>query len=224
MIKCHYQNCKKQYKKANYWYENHLLIKHGLINQTSIKYWIITLFVAFMAGGLVYFSFYAKPSWFNIINGPQLRIDFYKELKEVEGNKSIVIDLTNEGGIDLHNVKANLNIACYDGYNQDKVDYGTQTFEKPSYHILANSEPKQIYFRNEKLISRIKNQEGKSCADSVFIAVIYPLVNETPKNLTRVFIFEYTEKNKSITSETLQYYKKLSVSICWYCEYTLTVQ
>lgn len=223
MIECPYQNCKKQYKSPNYWYENHLLIKHRLISQTSVRYWVITLIIAFISGGLVYFSFYAEPSWFDKIIGPQLRIDFYNELKEIEGNTSIIVDLTNQGGIDLHNIKANLNITCYDGYNQDKINYGTEIFEKPSYHILTNSEPKQIYFRNKKLISRLKNQKDVSCADSVFIIVRYPLVNETLKNVTRVFIFEYTEKNKSITSKTLQDYEKFEVPICWYCEYTLEI-
>lgn len=223
MIECPCKNCRKRYKKANYWYENHLLIKHGLVNQTSIKYWVITFLIAFIAGGLVYFSFYAKPSWFDLVRGPQLRIDFYNELKNIERKPSIAMDLTNEGGIDLHNIKANLNIACHTGYNKDKIDYGTETFEKPSYHIPANSEPKQIYFRNDRLITRIKNQEGVSCADSIFIIVIYPLVNETPENLTKVFIFEYTEKNKSVTSKTLQDYKRFKVSLCWHCEYVLTI-
>lgn len=223
MIKCQYYNCNKEYKKANYWYQHHLLIKHGLATKVPLSYWIINILIALIIGVLIYFIFSAEPSLYEILIGPKLRVDFYDELKEIDNKTSIIIDLTNEGGIDLHNVKAQLNVSCYDGYNKAQVYYGPETFEKPSYHIIADSEPKQIYFRNEELIKRLKNQKNVNCADSLFLIFIFSVINETSTGLDRILVFKYLEDYKSLTLETIDDYKKFNESLCWYCDYMLKV-
>ena len=155
--------------------------------------------------------------------GPKLRVDFYDELKEINNKTSIIIDLTNEGGIDLHNVKAKLNVSCYDGYNKAQVNYGPETFEKSSYHIVTNSEPKQIYFRNDELIKRLKNQKNTNCVDSLFLIFIFSVKNESSTKLDSVLVFEYLEDAKSINLKVIDDYKKFNESLCWYCDYILKI-
>jgi|GEM_PF-2038923 len=214
--------CNKKYR-SRFWFENHLLFRHGFIKH-SAKTILVDIFLAgFLLPTIIYFTFYAEPSLWDHIAGPKLRIDFYDAPVRLHNDSVILVDLTNEGGIDLHNIKATFNVVCKDGYNKDKIDYGTSEFDEPSYHLLRRSPSKQIYFRNEKLIERIDNQKNVSCSDSVIEVFEFRKVNDTLMNLENVYLFKYLEKEKSIKTEEFEDYRNVTFGLCWYCDYTINI-
>ncbi len=176
-------NRKKELEQKNY-HVNLILLFIGIISIILLLYQI---------------------GFFDSLIGYKLRIDFYQKPRIINGNESIIVDLVNEGAFDLHNLKAKLSYHCYDATKAGH-DYslGEAFFDEPSYHLLKNDKPRQIFFRDKQLIDVMDNEHNKNCSDAIFSIIAFDTNNESELKFDYLMIFRYYKETDSIISEKFE--------------------
>lgn len=187
---------------------------------------IIWILIPLLVAGLAIFLFHPEYSIYDLLRIPQIRIDFYETTINIEGNMTIFIDIQNIGGVDLHNVKSEMIIECSKGLNDSSIiDYGRYVFQQPSYHLLRQSEPKQIYFKNDELLERISKQKRfeSLCSDAHFLIFKYVNEgNEGPK-LDLVYYAKYWKNEDKINYSIIYNFTKAIMYLCSHCKYKINI-
>lgn len=183
--------------------------------------WKQKLFLAIVAGLIVtiitFFVFYAEPSlWGTYIIGPKIHITF-RENPELIGDKpSIVVDLHNNGGVDLHNIEAELAYICNGDVEPNPFLFGKAKFEKPSYHLLKG-EKNFIPFTDENLVGLMKTA-NKPCADAMMF-----IIDFDGNRLSRFQTIKYDKIKDTLDLTEIKDLNNFSAFFCLWCDTNLVI-
>lgn len=203
------ERCKNQRLKNSIYCFSHQYVYRRLSILGIIS--LILAIIAIIWGPDIYYFF----------NG-NLNIDFREDsiFTDNQGKPYVKIEVTNELGYTLENIKGTATLNCLGGYERK-----SQIFElEGGYNMLTSGGKSTYLISPDPLFVDLIKTRDYTCADVIFYRSHYEKLNESDAKLSSIESFLFFEDNGSIIRKTYENIEESPVDyVCIICNVMVNI-